>query len=240
MFKQRINKRSGWLGFGDRLRLAGAGLAPGSSCSNQKHGFAGQRPMGAGERRGLTRASGKTAGPERALLLGYRRRCGPWLLLPSCPRWSPGCSGPHRIAASIVVSSTSRQFGKRAGSWVSAASRAEPSVGGRLGSRGTLKDSLSISARGGCGHREEGGGRRGSRAQPQSATWVLARRGGLLPGARLSEGAGLPQAWGVDLSRGQSTGGTGSRCGAKAGGFWGAPVFGNMRKLPGGTCPLPL
>lgn len=130
--------------------------------------------MGAGERRGLTRASGKTAGPERALLLGYRRRCGPWLLLPSCPRWSPGCSGPHRIAASIVVSSTSLQFGKRAGSWVSAASRAEPSVGGRLGSRGTLKDSLSISARGGCGHREEGGGRRGSRAQPQSATWVLA------------------------------------------------------------------
>lgn len=197
MFKQRINKRAGWLGFGDRLRLAGAGLTLGSSCSNQKHGFTGQRPMGAGERRGLTRASGITARPERALLFGCRRRCGPWLLLLlSCPRWPPGCSGPHRIAASIIVSSTSRQFGKRAGSWVSAESRGEPSVGGRLGSRGTLKDFLSISARGGCGRRERrvAGDVAAERSRSQRPGCSPGPWGGLLPGARLSEGAGLPQA----------------------------------------------
>lgn len=90
--------------------------------------------MGAGERRGLTRASGKTALPERALLFGHRHPRGPWLLLPSCPRWPPGCSGPRRAAVSVIVLSTSRQFGRELGQ------RGKPrrtERGGRLGARGT-------------------------------------------------------------------------------------------------------
>lgn len=76
-------------------------------------------------------------------------------------------------------------------------------------------------------------GRRGSRARPQPATWALARRGGLLEGALLSERAGLPQALGVALSRDQPAGGTGPLVRSEGtGGLWGAAIYGSIRRLP--------
>lgn len=115
--------------------------------------------MGAGGRRGLTRASRIIALPAPAFLSLPSHQRGLWLQLPSCPRWPPGCSGPHRTAAAAIVPSTSRQFGKRVGCWISAESRGEPSAGGRLGSGGSQgTSSQSISDPGGGGHRERCGG----------------------------------------------------------------------------------
>lgn len=229
-----MNKCSGWLGFGDQLRLARAclpqpitawsrgfrafqGLAPCSPCSNHKQGFTGQGPMGAGERRGPTRARGITALPERALPFRLRRRCGAWLLRSSCPPWPFGCSDPHRTAASVVVHSISRLFGKRVGS------------GGRLSI--CVRGGLSTERTGGATWQPSAAAARDLGARP--ARWAVTR-------ASLSEGACLPQAWRVDLSRGQSAGGTGSPGRSRGtGAFWGAPIYRNTPKLPGGTCRLP-
>lgn len=213
MFQQRMNKCSGWLGFRDQLRLARAclpqpitawsrgfrafqGLTWCSPCSNHKRGFTGQGPMGAGGRRGPTRASGITALPERALLFGLRSRCGAWPLHPSCPGWPSACSDPHRTAASAIVHSISRLFGKRGGS------------GGRP----------SICVPGGLSAERTGG----ATWQPSAAA---AGDPGARPArcavtsASLSRGACLPQ------PRGQCAGGKGSPArGRGTGAFW-APRF---------------
>ena len=125
--------------------------------------------------------------------------------------------------------------------------RAVPNVqgirarGDRLGSRGAPREFLSISAPGCGGHQEGCGGATWQHTRPRLATRVLGQRGGLLPGAYLSEGAGLLQARGIVLSRRQSSGGTGPPARSKGtGGFWSASIYGNARNLPARTCRLPL